>query len=238
MIIRTMLAMLMWAALATPGPTLATDRTAVVEVDGTAIVIPVPEGYGQVSVEWPGRMRGADDDARRPTRHVETLVSNGCMRVVSPLGCPTAYVLRVFPGTMSSSRWPAYRESLIALSLAEREKSLAEVQQSLEQRPEAVSGRRQVTLDQSQAGVLFGEDDPRSVRLRLVSPNVVRTPDGENRQWSFGAMTLLRGRVFNVKVQRDFPVDQDPERIRMEMEAELEAFMSRLYTLNPMVEAR
>lgn len=219
-----------------PALALAAERTATVAVDDIDVVMPLPDGYLQASVdvpEWLAYVRSATPPAF--PRPVEALIVAACLEGASPnVYCRTAYDLQVSPKRVTPETWPVMRnllsramaeqsQAVLDAAMAERNAHMREVERPVD-----------ATLDTRASVILLAPEDTRGVRYRLRSPGVLKDEGGEVRQWRFGAQVVLHGRPFSVIVTRELAPGEDAEAVAKAMEVELDAFLQRLYALNPM----
>ena len=218
-------------------PAVAAERTGTVMAGTREVVVLLPDGYIQSSVDapdWLEVLRTAA--AREEPIPFEAVVAAECMidgDAFNPY-CRTAYELKIHQDQfVTEANWPAARKSAIEAMSGDSERMLRIAMERKQARNREIGQNVNVPVDARSQVILLPSDDPRSVRFRLSQP-VVMTEDGGNvKQWRFGGLVFLNGQLFNVAVARAFPMDGDDAAVVAEMEGELDAFLRALYRLNP-----
>lgn len=235
-----LVAFLAGAVLVVPSLAMSAERTGLVVADGIELTVPLPDGYVQSSVDvpdWLARMQ--EITPRSFPRPVESLLAVECLDVEDVSAyCRTAYDISYAPRRFTAASWPATRAMLVE-AIQERSSEVIDLAISRRKEHQAQLGiKAELTLDTKAPVVLLAPDDLRGVRFRLGEVAVIREGEFEVRLWRFGGQMMVRGRLFNVTVSRELAEEDDAEAVAAEMEAELDAFLIRLYALNPMYEER
>lgn len=224
--------LLAWA----PCLALAAERTATLVVDDTELVVPVPDGYVQASIElpaWIAQMRALTTPGS--PQPIETLMSATCVDDADAGAyCRTAYDLQVSRRRFDPAMWSVMRPQLVELVQKQSKALIDRAMAQRDARLRELEIESEATLESTTAIIMLAPDDLRGVRFRLPTPAVIKEEGVEVRQWRFGGQVMLRGRLFSVIVTRELAEGEDAEAVAKAMEAELDAFVQRLYALNPM----
>ena len=218
------------------------ERTGKADVGDVEVVLPLPPDYIQATLDLPAYLRALEKQAAGHGRLIDVLIAAECIGRDIPFGpmCLTTYELYRMPDVgVPLQQWPALRRGLMTMMAGDTSAIRADVLEAKRRNPNIQPRDVEVSEDTREAMQLLAVDDPRSVRFRTRSPaHIADRVDGERLQWRFGATFPMHGQVFNVTITREFAVGADSAAIVAEMEAELDAFLIRLYALNPMYEER
>lgn len=224
-----------WLLIPTLG--LAAERTGTVMAGAREVVVLLPDGYIQSSVDapdWLEVLRTAA--AREEPIPFEAVVAAECMvdgDAFNPY-CRTAYELKIHRDQrLTEVTWPAVRQSAIEAMSEDSERMLRIAMERKQARNREIGQNLNVPVEATSQVILLPADDPHSVRFRLSQPVVMTEDGGKVKQWRFGGLVFLNGQLFNVAVARAFPMDGDDAAVVAEMERELDAFLHALYRLNP-----
>lgn len=218
-------------------PLAAAERTGKVMAGTREVVVLLPDGYIQSSVDapdWLEVLRTAA--AREEPIPFEAVVAAECMidgDAFNPY-CRTAYELKIHRDQfVTEATWPAARKSAIDAMSKDTERMLRIAMERKQARNREIGRNLNAPVDATSQVILLPSDDLRSVRFRLSQPVVMTEDGGKVKQWRFGGLVFLNGQLFNVAVARAFPMDGDDAAVVAEMEGELDAFLQALYRLNP-----
>ena len=225
------------ALLLIPALGIAAERTGKFMAGTREVVVLLPDGYIQSSVDAPDWLEVLRTAApREEPIPVEAVVAAECMvdgDAFNPY-CRTGYELKIHQDQpFTEATWPVARQVAIEALSADTERVLRAAMERKQARNREIGQNLNVPVDATSQVILLPSDDLRSVRFRLSQPVVMTEDGGKVKQWRFGGLVFLDGQLFNVAVARAFPMDGDDAAVVAEMEGEFDAFLQALYRLNP-----
>lgn len=221
------------ALLLAPFTAHAAERTGVIDVRDMRVVLPLPEGYVQSTLDMPEWVELARRLAARGARVEEVLIEAECMSDPDTLFCPPSYEVMSLPARLTKDEWVKLRAEMIQTlggdTRALQDQAIARAQRTTERELGGASFSR----PSGSKMVLVALDDPRSVRFYMPAPGRIENGDLVAEQLRVVAQFPLEGQLMMVAVSRDFPEGQATPEAHQELVALLDAFMTRLYALNP-----
>lgn len=212
-----------------------------VDVGGATVRIEVPEGYVSVAARSPELLEAMGKTIPNINLLLETLLAKrDYTRVVIGLPAGEMYYQVQVSQTMaeipvSPREWTEYRPTLIReLGGLRTDRLMAEASEHLTKAVEENTGEdARVRIGGAQTKPIVYGDDPRSVRFWMVMPLEVKVGDEVRRRRivTAAATTQVSGRLIFLYAFRTIGEDEqaDPAEVR----AALEAFVARVYALNP-----
>lgn len=203
------------------------------KVDATRLVIPLPEGLARASIEQPEMVRQARAIHGIPNGVIEVLLPLGCPLSKPERKCPATFELVVLPERITGEEWPQFRKAFIR-EIREDERLLQRKQTAdAMKRAEAEVPGVDVFMDKSRPMVLVREDDPRSVRARFERPILVTVGEARVEMVQMFVRLPVRGQFMAVYAMHMYPYGKVDERAVQRLDAEVDAFLTDLYALNP-----
>lgn len=218
------------ALLLAPSLGLAADRTGVIDVRGTRVELPLPEGYVQASLDMPEWIALSQSVAPTGARSEEVLLQAECASDPDTLFCPATFEIMSLPAKLSREQWRELRKEMIAQlggdTRAMQEAALDRARKKVED--QGVSFSR----DTSAKAVLVAPDDVRSVRFYLPAPGRYQSNGVVVEQLRVVAQLVIDGQLMFVAISRDFPKGEATPEEHQVLVALLDDFLTRLYALN------
>lgn len=222
------------ALLLVPALGLADERTGVIDARGTRVELPLPEGYVQASLDMPEWVALSQTFAPPQARVEEVVLHAECFSDPDAMFCPAAYEVMSLPATLPRAKWRALRSEMIE-QLGGDTRAMQEraIERSRERFEEGTGGSARFSRDTSANVVLVALDDPRSVRFYLPAPGRIEAEGVKAEQLRVVAQFVVEGQLMIVAISRDFPEGKATPEAHQALVAELDAFLARLYALNP-----
>lgn len=211
----------------------AADRTGVIDARGTRVVVPLPEGYVQASVDMPEWVEAGQALVAPGVTVEDIMVDADCVPDALGPSCGSSYEVMSLPATMTPMQWREVRAQVIEqLGGDTRELQQAVIEGARERLQDFDDGVKFTRAPTSRV-VLVALDDPRSVRFYVPAPASLEIRGVEMDQLRVVAQFVVDGQFMMVAVSREFPAGQGTPEAHLGLVEELDAFMTRLYALNP-----
>ena len=226
-----LLATLAATLLLMPALGLAAERTGVIDVRGTRVELPVPEGYVQASIDMPEWITLSQSVAPAGARAEEVLLQAECASDPDALFCPATIEVLSLPAKLTREQWRSVRAEMIEQlggdTRAMQEAALDRARKKVEEQGVTF------TRDTSAKAVLVALDDVRSVRFYLPAPGRYDADGVTLEQLRVVAQLVIEGQMMFVAISRDFPAGEGTPEAHQALVAQLDEFLTDLYALNP-----